>query len=450
MNKIDTCPDLGRSRFGPLASAGPSALARRSLLVAGAGAGLGWLLPACGGRTLEDDEPFNAACLPNARRPVASTDPVKAAAVRAIALDTIRTRFARAVLVRATVDGQEILTEAFGESGDGEPATTDMHLRNGAVSIALVAMLLLKLVDEGKVALDDKVGRWLPDLPHGDRVTLRHLTQMTAGYADYVRDEDFVATFLANPFRPWTPQELLAYAVNKPLFFEPGTNWAYAHTNYVILGLALEKIAGQPVHELMQDKILGPLCMTHTSDPRSPAIPAPVLRAYSSERRAFLRIPRGQPFYEESTFWDPSWTITHGAVQVTDLFDLHTSAIAFGRGLLLSRASHEAQVSRALIGKTTAVDGCVNCGPHSERYTFGLGVVIKGNWVLQPPQFGGYSAVAAYHEGRRVAIAVAVTYAPGAFDEVGDYRYGNESETLFARIARVVVPDDPPPIDVPG
>ena len=139
-----------------------------------------------------------------------------------------------------------------------------------------------------------------------------------------------------------------------------------------------------------------------------------------------------------------------GAVQVTDLYDLHTSAIAFGRGLLLSRQSHAAQVSKALIGKTTAVEGCINCGPHSERYTFGLGVVVKGNWVLQPPQFGGYSAVAAYHEGRRVAIAVAVTYAPGAFDDAGDYRYGNESEALFARIARVVLPDDPPPITVPG
>ncbi|RYF78242.1 MAG: class A beta-lactamase-related serine hydrolase, partial [Comamonadaceae bacterium] len=406
--------------------------------------------PGCGGGHAQAPAPVNAACLPNARRPVASTDPAKAAAIRAIALDTIKTRHARAVLIRATVDGQEILTEAFGESGDGEPATVDMHFRNGSVAIALVSMLLLILVDEGRVSLDAKVGRWLPDLPHGDRVTLRHLSQMTAGYADYVRDADFLAANLADPYRVWQPQELIAFAVRRPLFFEPGTNWAYSHTDYVILGLAIERITGRPMHELMQDKVLGPLCMTHTTDPRSPAITAPVLRAFTGERRAALGIAPGQPFYEESTLWDPSWTITQGAVQVTDLYDLHTSAIAFGSGLLLSPASHAAQVSTSLRGRTTFVDGCPTCFPHSERYAFGLGVVLKGNWILQPPLFGGYSAVAAYHEGRRVAIAAAVTYAPSAVDDDGEYRLGNESETLFGSIARVLLPEDPPPARVPG
>ncbi|MGO4394346.1 serine hydrolase domain-containing protein [Variovorax sp. M-6] len=372
---------------------------------------------------------------------------MKAEAVRAIARATIQTRFARAVLVRVTVDGKEIITEAFGESATGVPATTDMHFRNGAVAIALVAMLLLRLVDEGQVRLDDKIATWLPKLPHGDRVTLRHLAQMTAGYADYVQDPDFVNAFLADPFRRWTPDELLAYAIHKPLFFEPGTNWSYAHTNYVLLGLVLEKITGRPVRDLMQDKVLGPLCMTQTSDPDGASIPEPVLRAFSSERREFLGVAAGTPFYEESTFWDPSWTITHGAVQVTDLYDLHTSAIAFGSGAFLSPESHAAQVSTALRGKTTALAACPNtCFPHSERYAFGLGVITSGNWVFQPPQFGGYSAVAAYHEGSRVAIAVAVTYAPEAFNDAGDYKNGNEAEKLFGRIGAALLPEDPPPI----
>lgn len=425
------------------------ALTRRSLLGVGAGAGLGWLLPACGGGSAET-VPIRMPGCTSTRAPVVSTDPVQAEAVRAIARATLATRFARAVLVRVTVDGKEIITEAFGESAAGEPATTDMHFRNGAVAIALVAMLLLRLVDEGKVALDDKVSTWLPALPHGERVTLRHLAQMTAGYADYVRDPDFVDAYLANPFRRWTPDELVAYAVHKPLFFEPGTNWAYAHTNYVILGLALEQITGRAVSDLMQEKVLGPLCMTQTRDPQGPAIPAPVLRAFSSERREFLGIPPGTPFYEESTFWDPSWTLTHGAIQVTDLYDLHTSAVAFGSGALLSPASHAAQVSTALRGRTTAVDGCPTCFPHSERYAFGIGVVASGNWVLQPPLFGGYTAVAAYHAGRRIAIAVAVTYTPEAFDDAGNYRNGNEAERLFGRIGAALLPEDPPPIALAG
>lgn len=112
---------------------------------------------------------------------------------------------------------------------------------------------------------------------------------MTSGYADYVQDPGFINAFLANPFRHWTTDELLAYAVNKPLFFEPGTNWAYAHTNYVILGLALEKLTGRSVTDLMQEKVLGPLCMAHTSDPGNSAIPEPVLRSPSAPESFFRR-----------------------------------------------------------------------------------------------------------------------------------------------------------------
>ena len=420
----------------------PSCFTRRHLLGAGVGTGLGWLLSACGG----DGSDSPSACHLPPGAPVSSADPVREDAVRALARATLQTQFARAILVRATVDGREIITEAFGESATGMPATTAMHFRNGAVAIALVAMLLLRLVDERKVGLDDRISTWLPDLPQADRVTLRHLAQMTSGYADYVRDPGFVNAFLANPFRQWMPDELLAYAVHKPLFFEPGTNWAYAHTNYVILGQVLEKITGRPVRELMQEKILDPLCMTQTCDPQSAAIPEPVLRAYSSERRQFLGIPPGTSYYEESTFWDPSWTLTHGAIQVTDLYDLHTSAVAFGSGRLLSPESHAAQVSTALRGRTSAVEGCPTCFAQTENYAFGLGVVTSGNWVLQTPMFGGYSAVAAYHESSRVAIAVAVTYTAEAFDDAGDYRHGNEAERLFGRIAAALVPDDPPPI----
>jgi CubicO group peptidase (beta-lactamase class C family) len=389
------------------------------------------LLVACGGRgqALAADE----------------ADAAKANAIRAIARDTLANRHARAVLVRVTVDGREIITEAYGESEDGVRATPDMHFRNGAVAIALVAMLLLRLVDEGTVALDDKISNWLPDLPHAHRVSLRHLVQMTAGYQDYVQDPDFIRDFLTNPFRQFTPGQLLDYAIHKPLYFEPGTNWSYAHTNYVILGLAIEKITGRSVRDLMQEKILVPLGMTQTSDPGSPAIPEPVLHAYTPERREFLGIKPGMPFYEESTYWNPSWTITHGAIQVTDLYDLHTSAVAFGSGVLLTPESHAAQVSTALRGMTTPVDGCTaTCGPQTVRYSFGLGVITSGNWVLQVPRFGGYSAVAAYHAGSRTAIALAMTHTKRAFDAQGDY-LASEHENLFARIAAAILPEDPPP-----
>jgi CubicO group peptidase (beta-lactamase class C family) len=184
-----------------------------------------------------------------------SADPAQEAAVDQTVRNAIRERHLRSVIVRVLVDGKEIITRAYGESMTGVPATTDMHFRNGAVAISYVSTLLLMLVDEMKVNLDDKVSTWLPDIPHSDEVTLGQLAQMTSGYTDYVIGNDEVdAQLYADPFRQWTTEAILASVTSKPLIYAPGTNWNYAHTNYVILGLALEEDyreedAGRPAGE---------------------------------------------------------------------------------------------------------------------------------------------------------------------------------------------------------
>ena len=360
-----------------------------------------------------------------------------------IVRDTMAENHLRSAIVRVSVDGREIVTEAFGDSMPGVPATTDMHFRNGAVAISYVSTLLLQLVDEGTVRLDDTVARWLPDVPHADRVTLGQIAQMTSGYADYVQDPGFLADTYADPFRTFTPEELIGYVAAKPLFYEPGTNWNYAHTNYVVLGLALEEITGEPVSTLLQNKVLGPLGLDNTTDPGTPAIPEPALHAFTSERREALGIPAGTRFYEESTFWNPSWTITHGAVQTTDIDDLHDTAVAIGTGALLSEESYRAMTSTDLRGRTTALPGCPTCFPQSEGYTYGLGIVVTGDWLMQNPMFGGYSAVGAYLPSQKIAIAVAVTYDEAAFDESGEST--NEADTLFRRIGASLAPEDAPP-----
>lgn len=369
----------------------------------------------------------------------------EADAVMRIIADTMAQAHLKSALVRVTVGGEEVLTHAAGESMAGVPATTAMHFRNGAVAISYVATLLLRLVEENTVRLDDKLARWLPEVPHADRVTLGQLAQMTSGYHDYVLgNAEFQSAFYADPFRQWTPEQLLGYAVNKPLQYEPGTNWSYAHTNYILLGLALEKATGQPMPELLQDKVLGPLGLTNTANSFTPEIPAPVLHAFSSERREALNIPAGAPFYEESTFWNPSWTITHGAVQTTDIYDLEATAAGIGSGRLLSAQSYRAMVSTELRGKTRAQPGCATCAPQTDGYTYGLGIVISGDWLLQNPMFGGYAAIAAYLPARKIAIAVAVTYDEAAFDPQGNY--DNAADTLFRRIGAQLAPDAAPPL----
>ena len=374
------------------------------------------------------------------------SDPATAAAVMKVVHDMKDRLNLQAVLVRVTKNGQEIVNQAVGESMTGVPATVDMHFRNGAVAESYMSTLLLMLVDEKKVRLDDKVSAWLPNLPHAAEVTLGQLAQMTSGYVDFEQLPQFTAANYASPYKLWTPEELLSYAVNKPLWYPPGTNWNYAHTNYVVLGLALEKITGQDLATALAEKVLRPLGLDNTGDPGGTAtIPEPVLHAFSSERRQFLAVPANTPFYEESTFWNPSWTFAQGAVQTTNLHDLSVTAEAINSGKLLSAGSYAQMVAPNLRGKTSTVPGCgPGCFQQSVGYTYGLGIVISGDWLLQDPLFSGESAVEAYLPSQKVAIALAVTYKPAAFDATTG-AYNNVADQLWRQIAIKVVPSDPPP-----
>jgi CubicO group peptidase (beta-lactamase class C family) len=387
--------------------------------------------------------PSYAAALRQAT-PVAGTEGDPAEAIVAIARDTMEKQDLNAVIVRVTIDGQEIVTEALGESMTGVPATTDMHFRNGAVVVSYMSTLLLRLVDQNVVALDDPLATWLPDLPDADTVTLRMLANMTAGYPDYVQNPQLSQEVYADPFRQWTPAEQIAIGLETPRIFAPGTNWDYSHTDYVILGLALEKITGKPLDVALQEQVLGPMGLRNTVAWSTPEISEPVLHAFSSERRQALGIPAGTRFYEESTYWNPSWSLAKGSIETTDIVDLTTTAEAVGEGKLLSPEAHQAQVEPKLLGFGTPMAGCPACHTLDETYNYGLGVVLSGSWLLQNPLFGGYGAVEGYLPAQKIAIAVATTFGEGAFDDQGNYKYSSHAD-IFAAIGALLAPDDPPP-----
>lgn len=105
-----------------------------------------------------------------------------------------------------------------------------------------------------------------------------------------------------------------------------------------------------PLDKAMQKYIFGPMNLKQTQGFRTPQIPDPVLHAFSSERRADLKVPPRIPFYEESTFWNPSWTTAEGAIQITDITDMSVSMEAVGTSKLLSSKSFRAQVGPNLVG----------------------------------------------------------------------------------------------------
>jgi len=359
-----------------------------------------------------------------------SEEGANAQEVRAAAEKAMKDNHLKAVLVRVTQDGEEVATVALGESMTGVPATEEMHFRNGAVAFSYLGTVLLQLVDEGVVELDDTIDEWLPDLPASDRITLRMLANSTSGYADYVPIDSFEDALKKNPFRAWTNEELIKIGTDEPLLYEPGTNWNYAHTNFVILGEALTAIIGTPLDELIRERIVEPLGMGGTQSHQTAEIPEPVLHAYSLERGT----------YEESTFWNPSWSTAEGAVMVTDIRDLATSARAIGTGELVSSESHEEQIGPSVVGLGVPTDTCPKSVCVEQRPTahFGVGTVVLGGWVLQNPEFYGYGAVQAYLPSEDLAIATAATLDEEAEDGT------NGGMLVFEEIASVLAPDHPP------
>jgi len=372
---------------------------------------------------------------------VVSADPAKAAEILKLLETQKEPMGLQAIIVKVSVDGKEVVRTAIGESINGVPATPEMSFRNGAVAISYVATLLLQLVDEGKVSLDDKVSKYVPDVTHADEVTVGQLARMTSGYHEYVTDPEQDRISVLDPFKMWTVDELLTYGSDRPLSFEPGTNWGYSHTNYVVLGLVIEAITGKPMAEVMKEKVLDPLGLDHTVASQTGAIPEPALHAFTSERRVPLGIAQDTPFTEEATYWNPSWTITNGAVQTSTIDDVDASAIAIGTGTLLSPESYQAMTSTDLRGFGTVQNNCT-CGPQSEYYSYGIGLITSGDWLLQNPKFGGYAGAMAYLPSEKIAISIFVTFAPSAFAEDGNYL--NHADTLWRMIGAIMAPDNPP------
>lgn len=366
-------------------------------------------------------------------------------AIAAIVRKAMSTYQLRAVIVEVKKGDKVITTQAFGDSMDGVPATTDMNFRNGAVAFAYIGTLLMLYVEQHKVKLDDTIDKWLPSLPESNKVTLKMLTNQTSGYPDFQTDPGWTAAFNTNPFQIFSYASRVKYAFDRPMQFAPGTNWSYAHTNFMILGKILSMVGKAPLDELLKKNVLDPMGLKHTAAFTSSYIPEPVLHSYSSERRVQFGIPDGSPFYEEATYFNPAWGTPDGAAETTTIADMTTTAAAVGTGKLLSKSSFHAMTDPNLLGFGHKEQACLpSCFTQVPGYNYGLGIVRSGSWILQDPLVGGYSATEAYLPSQKTSISVVTTFKEGAFDCQGVE--ANSSDTLFRLIGAYTSPQDPPPV----
>ncbi|MGN9845225.1 serine hydrolase domain-containing protein [Nonomuraea sp. H19] len=226
--------------------------------------------------------------------------------------------------------------------GDTAKPPTNGHVRVGSNTKTFTATLVLQLVAEGMIELDTPADDYLPEFGLDRRITVRMLLQHTSGVFNFTGDYDSDGTYVPgipattagqewvdNRFHTYRPEELVRLALSKPARFEPGTDWSYSNTNYVLARLLIEKVTGRTYAEEMQRLILGPLGLTGTVAPTTQTeVPEPHAHAYYRYEDA------GQQKTVDVTRHNPSW-ISSGGDMISTTRDLHTFISALLGGKLL-------------------------------------------------------------------------------------------------------------------
>src|SRR5437763_6497698 len=176
-----------------------------------------------------------------------------------VATDTLARTGVPSASIAIVKDGQIAYVKAYGDARlePKTPASTSMRYSIGSISKQFTAAAILLLQEQGKLSLDDKVAKFVPNLTRANDVTIRQLLSHTSGYQDYW-PQDYV---MPGMLQPTNAQQILDGWARKPLDFDPGTRWQYSNTNYVIAGVIAEKAAGTPLMELLRKRIFMPLGM---------------------------------------------------------------------------------------------------------------------------------------------------------------------------------------------
>ena len=194
---------------------------------------------------------------------VDAIDPALRRSIDRIANDVLEQTGVPSASLAVVQHGKLVYTHAYGmarlasDSTPAMPATPDMRYSIGSISKQFTAAAILLLQQEGKLSIDDPVGKYIPGLTRGNEVTIREILSHTSGYQDFW-PEDYVMTPM---LKPETAQQILDTWGKMPLDFDPGTQWQYSNTNFVIAGLIVEKVTGEPLMQFLTEHIFRPLGM---------------------------------------------------------------------------------------------------------------------------------------------------------------------------------------------
>ncbi|MET7439183.1 serine hydrolase domain-containing protein [Streptomyces sp. NPDC005496] len=292
----------------------------------------------------------------------------------------------------------------------GEPMTTREFVRIGSETKTFTVTALLKLVDDGRIGLDDPISAYVDGVPNGDRITLRHLAEMRSGLYPYSDDPDFDHDLMSDPNRYFSPEELLEYGYRHKNTFAPGKKFEYNNSNLILLGLVIEKVTGHRLADVIERRVLRPAHLRHTLFPEGSEFPEPHPRGYTNQTLS------GE--VADSTDWDPSWAWAAGAM-ISNLHDLHRWAKIVATGELISPRLQAERLKTLPTGHPGT--------------TYGLGIFKSDGWIGHNGSIPGYETVTVYLPSKKATLVVMIN----TDITVG----GQEPSTLVARaITEIVTP----------
>jgi D-alanyl-D-alanine carboxypeptidase len=257
--------------------------------------------------------------------------------------------------------GTFLRVRGFANNETHEPMTLEDRFRIASITKTFVATVVLQLVDEKKVGLDQPVSDFVPAVPNGGSITVRQLLNHTSGLFDFIEDDGFNKACLADHHRKWAPAELLVLSAAHAPYFAPGGGWHYSNTNYIALGMLVEKVTGHKLGDEIGRGILRPLQLKATSFLTSLQIQGPYSKGYSVVDGAL----RDDSDIDPSAGWASS-------AMMSDLGDLKVWAAALAEGHLVSDETH--QESLSMLSTT------------SSNVYYGLGLMKWGGLHRAPGQ----------------------------------------------------------------
>ncbi len=190
--------------------------------------------------------------------------------------------------VRVVIDGRRWdTTLGLADVTTGRPYALADHVRIASITKTFTATAVLQLVDQKRLALDDTLDRYVPGIPNGKKVTIRDLLAMSSGIYDYTSDPNFATAFVADPARPWIPQQAVKIMREHSPDFVPGTKTVYSDSNYILLGLILEQVTAETAGYVINRRVVEPAKLTQTVFPLTPTLPRPHPTGYLPTEAGF-------------------------------------------------------------------------------------------------------------------------------------------------------------------